>query len=111
MVKQHKNGSITIQVAPYKTKNVNRRRNQLNDDKFQKELKILMKQHPYKYTKKGIDGVKLIHEYDRVLVPKGSQQHILDWYHKMLCHPGIMRQEQTITIIFTLKNMRKDIKL
>ena len=66
-------------------------RDQLNDNKFQKELKILMKRHPEKYTKKEIDGVELIHEHDRVLVLKGSQQCILDWYHKMLCHPGILR--------------------
>ena len=55
---------------------------QCNDEKFQKELKILMKQHPFKYTKMKIEGIELIHEHDRILVPKGSQQRILNWYHK-----------------------------
>ena len=80
---------------------------QLNDNEFQKDLKILMKCQPQKYTKKEIDGVKLIHKHDRILVLKGSQQHILDWYHKILCHPGIIRQEQTIRSVFTWKNMQK----
>ena len=52
-----------------------------------------MKRQPQKYTKKEIDSVELIHAHNRVLVPKGSQQRILDWYHKMLCHPGTIRHK------------------
>ena len=47
-------------------------RDQLNNNEFQKKLKLSMKRHPEKYTKKEINDVELIHEHDRVLVPKGS---------------------------------------
>ena len=45
---------------------------QLSDEKFQKEVELLMKQSPSQFTKKEINRVELIHENDRVLVPQGS---------------------------------------
>ena len=44
---------------------------QLSNEKFQKEVESLMKQSPSQFTKKEVDGVELIHQHDRVLVPLG----------------------------------------
>ena len=78
---------------------------QSNDEKFQKEVQILMKQHHFQYTKKEIDDIKLIHDFNRFLVPKGSQQRLLEWYHEILCRPGSIKQERTIRSIFTWNNV------
>ena len=43
-------------------------RDQLSDEKFLKEVETSMQQHPFQFIKKEIDGTKLIHENDRVLV-------------------------------------------
>ena len=32
----------------------------------------------------------------KIVVPKKLQRHIIEWYHTVLCHPGINRTEETI---------------
>jgi hypothetical protein len=46
---------------------------------------------------------------DKIVVPKHSQQHVIDWYHITLCHPGINRTEATITQHLFWPNMRDPI--
>ena len=69
-------------------------RDQLSNEKFQKEVK----------------GVELIHKNDRVLVPQGSRQRLLEWYHEKLCHPGSVQQERTMQSVLTWRIMQKDIE-
>ena len=84
---------------------------QLSDEKFQKEVKsLIMKQRPSRFTKKEVDGVKLIHEYNRILVPQGSRHRLLEWYHQHLCHPVSVQQEQTMRSVFAWRNMQNDIE-
>jgi len=33
---------------------------------------------------------------DKIVVPKKLHQHVIDWYHVTLCHPGINRTEESI---------------
>ena len=33
---------------------------------------------------------------DKIVVPKKLQKHVIDWYHTVLCHPGINRTEESI---------------
>ena len=33
---------------------------------------------------------------DKIVVPKQLQNHVIDWYHVTLCHPGINRTEESI---------------
>ena len=49
------------------------------------------------YTYKYVEGIELIRKYNILLVPKSKQQSVLDWYHKILVHPGVSRM---IEIIF-----------
>ena len=74
------------------------------------EVETSMQRRSFQFTKKEINGIKLIHKNDRVLVPKESQQRLLNCYHKMLCHPGSVKHLQTMKSVFTWKNMQKDIK-
>ena len=34
---------------------------------------------------------------DKIVVPTKLQHHIIDWYHTVLCHPGINRTEESIS--------------
>ena len=34
---------------------------------------------------------------DKIVVPTQLQRHVIDWYHTVLCHPGINRTEETIS--------------
>ena len=45
------------------------------------------------YTTKEVEGVYLIHENDKILVPATLQQRVLEWYHTILVHPGENRME------------------
>ena len=33
---------------------------------------------------------------DKIVVPKSLEDHIINWYHTVLCHPGELRTEETI---------------
>ena len=33
---------------------------------------------------------------EKIVVPKQLQRHVMDWYHSVLCHPGINRTEERI---------------
>ena len=34
---------------------------------------------------------------DKIVVPTLLQKHVINWYHTLLCHPGINRTEETIS--------------
>ena len=34
---------------------------------------------------------------DKIVVPKLLQKHVIDWYHTVLCHPGMNQTEETIS--------------
>ena len=46
----------------------------------------------------------LICHHDKIAVPSQLQQATVDWYHNILCHPGINQTEQTIRQHFWWKN-------
>ena len=31
---------------------------------------------------------------DKIVIPKMLQKHVIDWYHTVLGHPGIIRTEK-----------------
>ena len=33
---------------------------------------------------------------EKIVVPNQLQKHVIDWYHTVLCHPGINRTKETI---------------
>jgi cleavage and polyadenylation specificity factor subunit 1 len=72
-------------------------------DKAQKADKQLMKileMDKTLYQSQSFHGggitTQLICYKDKIVVPKLLQRHVIDWYHTVLCHPGINRTEETI---------------
>ena len=45
----------------------------------------------------------------KIVVPKLLQRHVIDWYHTVLCHPGINRTEETIAQHLWWPKMRDQI--
>jgi hypothetical protein len=50
--------------------------------------------------KKFHGGSNAVHELicfkDKIVILTSLQKHIVQWYHYLLCHPGINRTEETI---------------
>lgn len=46
---------------------------------------------------------------EKIVVPKMLQKHVIDWYHTVLCHPGINRTEETIAQHLWWPKMRDQI--
>ena len=46
---------------------------------------------------------------DRIVIPKGLQKWVVQWYHHTLCHPGTNQKEETISQHFYWKNIRDHI--
>ena len=46
---------------------------------------------------------------DKIVIPKMLQKHVIDWYHTVLCHPGINRTEETISQHLWWPKMRDQI--
>ena len=67
-----------------------------------------------KYELKDFHGggktFSLVCYKDKIVIPKLLQRHITDWYHTMLCHPGINRTEETIGQHLWWPDMRKTIR-
>ena len=52
---------------------------------------------------------ELICHNEKIVVPKLLQRHVIDWYHTVLCHPGINRTEETISQHLWWPKMRDQI--
>jgi len=46
---------------------------------------------------------------DKIVIPKQITHHVIDWYHLMLCHPGINCTEESISQHFVWPKMRDQI--
>ena len=51
-----------------------------------------------------------MHTNNRVLVPQSKQQNVLDWYHKILIHPGEKRMIKIIKLVFTWSGLNTQVK-
>ena len=45
----------------------------------------------------GGTNKQLAFNKEKIVIPKMLQKHVIDWYHTVLCHPGINRTEETIS--------------
>ena len=48
------------------------------------------------YFSKAIEGKDLVLFHQCIYVPKPLLLQVLEWYHGMLCHPGMKKMERTI---------------
>ena len=79
------------------------------DEELQKKLKTALKNDNTSYTIKNVEGTDLIHLNNRIVVPSTLRQRVMEWYHKVLCHPGGVRMDCTMRGVYTWLNMRQDI--
>ena len=67
-----------------------------------------------KYKTKDFRGrgkhLSLIYYKDKIVLSKALTRHVINWYHTMLCHPGLNRTEETISQHLWWPEMRKDIR-
>jgi len=54
--------------------------------------------------------IKLICKNGKIVVPKSLQVRIVEWYHTVLCHPGMTRTEESIRQHFTWQNLQRDVR-
>lgn len=55
-------------------------------------------------------SLKLWHYKERIVIPTVLQQHIIDWYHTVLLHPGTTRTYQAISDKFYWPKMENQIR-
>jgi len=65
------------------------------------DIKKILKKDNSKYTLQEFHGGgktrSLVCYNNKIVVPKKLQRHVIDWYHTVLCHPGINRTEESIS--------------
>ena len=57
----------------------------------------------------GRKSRQLLCENGKIIIPKKLQKRIMEWYHKVLCHPGETRTELTINQHLTWKGLCKTV--
>jgi hypothetical protein len=70
--------------------------NQDLDTKLQAKVKVNQKWNNDRFTTKEVEGVELIHDNGKILVPQQLWEHVSEWYRLLLVHPGEKRMEATI---------------
>jgi len=84
-------------------------------DREQKKDKTLLKkvhkstQYSLKKFHGGGTTVRLLCFKNKIVVPTSLTKRMIQWYHFLLCHPGINRTEETISQHFYWPKMRDQI--
>ena len=86
------------------------KKHQHNDTKLQQRVSKAIKKGSKVISLKKVEGVDLLHENNKIIVPNTLKQRVLDWYHDMLVHPGEKRMENSIRAIYTWPGLRKDVE-
>jgi hypothetical protein len=81
-------------------------------DRHQKKDEQLMRKAQEKdtYSLVDLEGVNLIAENGKVVVPETLQDRLVDTYHELLQHPGMTRMEATIRHVFEWKGLRESVE-
>ena len=77
------------------------------------QLLLSLSDSPALHLKSFCGGGKsrmLICRKDKIVVPISLQQRMVEWYHEILCHPGMTRTEETIRQHFWWNTLRKDVQ-
>ena len=78
-----------------------------------KKLQKIFNMENSLYKKQSFHGGgktrNLICYKEKIVIPEQLQRHIIEWYHTMLCHPGINRTEESISQHLWWPKMRNQI--
>ena len=84
-----------------------------NAQRTDADLKKILRKNNSKYSIKNFHGggktCSLVCYNDKIVVPKKLHRHVIDWYHTVLCHPGINRTEESISQHLFWPKMREQI--
>jgi hypothetical protein len=69
-----------------------------------------IKQSNNDYETHIIGRTPIVYLHDKIVVPQSLQRQIVDWYHKMLAHPGKTRPIKTIEQRFHWQTLSCDVK-
>jgi hypothetical protein len=58
----------------------------------------------------GGKSCQLLCKNGKIVIPQSLQKRVVDWYHTMLCHPGVNRLEDTIRQHFTWQSLSNHVK-
>ena len=61
------------------------------------------------YTNSPFRGGAVICHNHKVVIPQQLRNHVVKWYHEMLCHPGKKRTEETIRQHLTWPGLKTDV--
>ena len=79
-----------------------------------KQIKKILQMENTKYEIQDFHGGgkiwSLVCYKEKIVVPGVLRRHVIDWYHTMLCHPGINRTEETIAQHLWWPDMRGQIR-
>ena len=77
------------------------------------DIKKILRKDNSKYSIQDFHGGgktrSLVCYNDKIVVPKKLHKHVVDWYHVVLCHPGINRTEESISQHLFWPKMREQI--
>ena len=77
-------------------------------------VKKLLREKPSEYKKedfrRGDKTYSLVTKEGKIVLPRGMQKKVVEWYHGVLMHPGETRTELTIGQHYTWKGMRKTVQ-
>ena len=79
---------------------------------FQQKDKALVKKAKSidpAYTISPFRGGAVICHNHKVVIPQQLRNHVVKWYHEMLCHPGKKRTEETIRQHLTWPGLKTDV--
>ena len=102
LVEEISDSEFPLDVHMFKT-------HQHNDTKLQQRVSKAIKNGSKVISLKKVEGVDLLHENNKIIVPNTLKQRVLDWYHDMLVHPGEKRMENSIRAIYTWPGLRQDV--
>ena len=98
----------------------------MKDDRFPLEPKViaeyqmksdsLVKEHKLSasevkdLSEKELDKVQIVHFRGRLLIPMALKDRVLDWYHIIMCHPGVTVLYQTLKQNVYWKGIKSDVE-
>ena len=72
--------------------------------------KLIEDDYKNQLSVKNIEGVELAQYKNKIYVLDILKENILEWYHKMLVHPGTSRLEAALRQVYWWPNLRIDVE-
>ena len=68
---------------------------QKKDKRIKKQAELALNNQTSVISLKDVEGVKLVHKNNKIVVPDTLKDRVMDWYHNVLVHLGMTRMESS----------------